>query len=346
MAINAKVDSTVYEGIEKITAGGKTVELSEVYSGSQSIIENGTYDIGGKAEVVVNVPTGGAAPTGTISITANGSYDVSDYAAAQVNVVEAGSISIDTVVMGNLATKNQDVVLADTTTKVQPGIFYQSQLRSISGNGVESIGTSAFYNAPWLVTADFPKAKTVNGSAFTQTNNLTNVNLPLCETVGSSAFNMSKIVTISLPACTKLENSAFQSCSALASIEVPAVANIGQSAFSNCTALTEIVLPALTTLGNMAFQNCSKLALVDIGPGLSKIAGNGVFTNCAALANVVLRSTTRVEKPYAIFNGTSGAIKVYVPSALISEYQNASDWANEISKMGITFAAIEGSDYE
>lgn len=60
MAINAKVDSVVYKGIEKISAGGKTVELSEVYSGSKVITENGTYNIAGKNEVVVNVPTEGS----------------------------------------------------------------------------------------------------------------------------------------------------------------------------------------------------------------------------------------------------------------------------------------------
>ena len=347
MSINAKVDGVAYAGIEKITAGGKTVELEQTYEGSQSITANGTYDIGGKAEVVVNVPTGGAAPTGTLSITENGTYDVSDYAAAQVNVVEAGSISIDTVVMGNLVSQNQAVVLADTTTKVAPGIFYQGGVGSIVGNGVETVGDYAFYNASRLRTVDFPKVKTINGFAFRQCNSLNSVNLPLCETIKDSAFNMCTALTsISLPACKSIGNGAFQNSNALASISVPSVTGIGQSSFHGCEALTEIVLPALTVLGNTAFQKCSTLALVDIGPGLTKIAGNGVFTNCAALATVILRSATRVEKPYAIFSGTSGAIKVYVPSALISEYEAASDWANEISARGITFVALEGSDYE
>lgn len=345
MAINAKVDNTTYEGIEKITAGGKTVELEQTYEGSQSIIENGTYDIGGKAEVVVNVPTGGAAPTGTISITENGSYDVSDYAAAQVNVAAPDSISIDTVVMGNLTTRNQAVVLADTTTKIAPGIFWTAPLISISGNGVESISEHGFHNAPYLTTVDFPKAKTVGDSAFTQCYALANVNLPLCETVNAGAFRQSKIGTISLPSCTSMKDSAFQSCDSLSSINVPSVKGLGQSAFSACTALTEIALPELTTLPNNCFKGCSKLTKVDLGPNLTNIAGTAVFTDCAALATVILRSETRVTKPYKIFTGTSDVITVYVPSALISEYQAATDWANE-GEGKVTFVAKEGSEYE
>lgn len=344
--INAKVDSVVYEGIDTITAGGKTVELSEVHSGTKTITENGAYDVSGYAEAVVDVPTGGAAPTGTISITANGSYDVSDYAAAQVNVVGAGSISIDTVVMGNLTTKNQAVVLDDTTTKVAPGVFYGARLASIVGNGVTSIGSYSFTESG-ITSVDFPNAKTVGVSAFNQVNRLTSVNLPLCESLGDMAFRMNRdLSNLSLPSCTMVGSNAFASCGSLASIELPLVATIKQSGFTACGSLTEISLPSLTIMANAAFSGCTKLALVDIGPSLAKIDGNGVFSNCAALATVILRSATRVAKPYGIFTGTSGAIKVYVPSALISEYEAATDWANEISVYGITFVAIEGSEYE
>ena len=59
-------------------------------SGTKTITENGTHDVGGYAHAIVNVPTseggGGITPTGSVTLTENGTYDVTEKATAIVSV--------------------------------------------------------------------------------------------------------------------------------------------------------------------------------------------------------------------------------------------------------------------
>lgn len=69
-------------------------------TGTQTVTENGTYNISDKKYVAVNVPSEGITPTGTIEITENGIHDITEYAKAYVNVSggQGGVIRDDIVI--------------------------------------------------------------------------------------------------------------------------------------------------------------------------------------------------------------------------------------------------------
>jgi hypothetical protein len=105
---------------------------------------------------------------------------------------------------------------------------------------------------------------------------------------------------------TSIYNYAFQKCYALASADFPSATEIGDRAFSDCSALTTLVLRSNT---------------------LCTLKSTGAFTNTTFASG-----------------GTGGT--VYVPQALITEYQNATNWSTLYAAGTCNFVAIEGSEYE
>lgn len=373
--INAKVDSVVYEGIEKITTGGKTVELSEVYSGSQSIVENGTYDIGGKAQVVVNVPTesvGGNEPTGSINITTNGTHDVADYAQAVVNVPQEG-YNVDDMVKGsganqshalfykaeNVETNVTDIrdyafaslkmykVTAPNVAKIYQGAFSNCwYLTEVVAPNLTYLGADAFKGSGALARADYPLlAETNQINQFNGCSSLAEINMPLLPKVTENMFyNCKALVSANLPSATDIGKSSFYGCTSLSSVNFPLAKGVGQSAFYGCTSLTEITLPNVTGLAAATiFSGCTALKKVDFGDAMNSIKGTNQFQNCTALETVILRYNGVVQVNNGAFNASTNGVTVYVLSAQIAAYQADSVWSTQ-SK--VTFAAIEGSDYE
>ena len=86
---------------------------------------------------------------------------------------------------------------------------------------------------------------------------------------------------------------------------------------------------------------------------ISGIAANA-FANCYKLQTLVLRKTGSIctlanvsaflNTPMRGYNSLTGT--VYVPSALISTYQTATNWKTLYDAGTVTFAAIEGSEWE
>ena len=107
-----------------------------------------------------------------------------------------------------------------------------------------------------------------------------------------------------------------------------------------------------TVFGNTTAANaCQLLEFCDIGKATGIAAS--AFANCYALETLVIRKTTVAtllnvsaftNTPMSGYNGLTGT--VYVPSALISSYQTATNWSTLYNNGTVTFEAIEGSDYE
>ena len=103
---------------------------------------------------------------------------------------------------------------------------------------------------------------------------------------------------------------------------------------------------------SVSVNACQKLETADIGK-TSGIAANA-FANCYKLQTLILRKTGSVcsltyanaftNTPMSGYNSLTGT--VYVPSALISTYQTANNWKTLYNNGTVTFAAIEGSQYE
>jgi len=147
-------------------------------------------------------------------------------------------------------------------------------------------------------------------------------------------------------------SSAFYGCTALKTVRLTGAISQNQSnMWQNCSNLESIEMPNYnTSLGAYALAGCSKLAFADLGK-CSQIQANA-FNGCTTLDTIVLRRTSvcTLQNVSAFSNtpfksgGTGGTI--YVPSSLISSYQTASNWSTINGYGTITWAAIEGSEYE
>lgn len=185
-------------------------------------------------------------------------------------------------------------------------------------SNVESVCDYSFYNRPSLVTADFPKAKTVGTNAFTNSKKLVSANFPLATSVGKYCF---------------------QNCAALTNANLSSVSGVPTYLFQNCIALTTVNLSAAVNVDNYAFYGCSALAVVDL-PLVTTIS-KSVFQGCSTLTALVLRSETAVSlSATSSFTSTpiaSGTGYIYVPSALVDGYKAASNWSTYATQ----FRALE-----
>lgn len=161
------------------------------------------------------------------------------------------------------------------------------------------------------------------------------------------------ITSVTALNCETLGKNAFENCSGIVSTNFPALKafNQGGYSFNGCTSLTEIHLPELTTDTPLrAFGGCSQLVTADLGKTTSILAQ--AFISTVALRNIVLRKTDGITNLSAWNANTLGSIyshpaesTIYVPSALIDSYKAASNWSSGVTA-GLTFAAIEGSEFE
>lgn len=121
---------------------------------------------------------------------------------------------------------------------------------------------------------------------------------------------------------------------------LPNLASVrGESAFSNCTTDALIIPELQATEPLMGYA--TDIELIDTGAHLTSLA-KYAFSN---QTTVILRCSTVMTLENAGSTFKSGAT-VYVPSALLAEFQSAEGWSTLVSDGTITLAAIEGSAYE
>ena len=162
----------------------------------------------------------------------------------------------------------------------------------------------------------------------------------------------------------QLPSNVFQYCTGLVNVYIGSSGLFnGGSAFRDCTNLETCRMPfhALNAngtemggytsqMGNSVFRNDSKLTLVDYGHAKGQFAD--CFSGCTALRTLILRRVDGVCEINAWSTKAMGGIydnpaesTIYVPQALISSYQTATNWSTGYAA-GLTFLPIEGSEYE
>lgn len=124
------------------------------------------------------------------------------------------------------------------------------------------------------------------------------------------------------------------------------ISKVFTSAFSSCTSLKTAVFKSWPTMRDSVFIGCTALESVDF-TSINFSSRNNIFSGCTKLASVTVRSSSKVtinnnshftkatltiggeEKEvfyYVDSDGNNQQKKLYVPSALVSSYQQDAIW--------------------
>lgn len=206
----------------------------------------------------------------------------------------------------------------------------------IRGTSSFTMGGYAFYRCSSLQYISASRCTSIGGFAFGYCSKLTSIEFKSCRSIGSSAFyECDNLKTVSIPVCTTIGERAFYGCNQLNSISFPEVTTIMSYAFISCFSLQSVVLPKCTILSSGVFQVCSALSYVQLD--VCSTIGDAEFWNSHSLMTLRLLSTsvvTLISAASRVFNGTpilnssyTGEFgSIYVPSELLSDYKNATNW--------------------
>ena len=145
-------------------------------------------------------------------------------------------------------------------SKPSPWHADKSVKQVIIGDGVTTIGSSAFSDCDSLTSVTIPNSVT---------------------TIGSSAFaGCSSLTSVTIPnSVTTIGHGAFYGCSSLTSVTIGnSVTEIGYYAFSGCSSLTSVTIPnSVTTIGYYAFSGCKNVKQITSEAVTPPICSAGSF---------------------------------------------------------------------
>ena len=218
----------------------------------------------------------------------------------------------------------ENVRFGNGVTSIGPSAFsYCCSLTSITiPSGVTSIGSSVFNACYSLKSISIPSGVTsIASSTFYTCTSLSSIAIPSSVTsIESSVFNACySLKSISIPSgVTSIENSTFYTCTSLSNITIPSgVTSIGDAAFRNCYSLSSITIPSgVTSIGGQAFYNCYSLASIAIPSGVTSIKSS-TFYACYSLSSITIPSgvTSIIGDS---FNGCSSLSSITIPSSVTS----------------------------
>lgn len=161
----------------------------------------------------------------------------------------------------------------------------------VIGEGVTSIGSSAFAGCLGLTSVTLPSTlKTIGYNAFYACR-ITEVNFPEGLTaIGKEAFVSTLITSAVIPdSVTSLGEGAFGNCASMVNVKLSEnLSEIPDKAFRDCSSLTDITIPeGITAIGEYAFSQCTALTNIQLPTSLKTI-DNYAFYHCYSLTGVVL----------------------------------------------------------
>lgn len=186
----------------------------------------------------------------------------------------------------------------------------------------------------WFVPSSFANQQLVgtNGSESV----LTSVEMPDAVYPGQNAFRYAKaLTTVKLYNMTTgvynyqaLTSDMFRNCTALQNVAFPKLDSISSYFLGECTSLIAADFGALVSLNANAFNGSSNMDTLIIRT-----------SSVCALANINAFSNTKFA------SGKAGGT-LYVPNALISSYQSATNWSTILGYANNQIKKIEGTIYE
>ena len=216
----------------------------------------------------------------------------------------------------------------------------------IIGDGVTTIGVSAFHGCSSLTSVTIPNGVTTIGNfAFHNCSSLTSVIIPNSVTeIGSYAFHgCSSLTSVTIGnSVTTIGFYAFSGCSSLTSLTIPnSVTTIGSSAFSSCSSLTSVTIPnSVTTIGDWAFSGCSSLTSITIPNSVTTI-GFGAFSGCKNVKQITSEAVTPPICSAGSFERVNrNECKLIVPKNSVDAYKKADGWKEFFLIEGTTTGII------
>ena len=185
---------------------------------------------------------------------------------------------------------------------------------------------------------------------------------PYVTAVVQGGLRYKSFTRLELPNCVTLNDSSINRNSLLETVYLPKVTSTnGNYSIADNAKLTMVVLPAIASAMRMTCYNNTVMTTADIGPG---ITGNGFDHQCFINSSLNLLILRKADTPAKLNNvnafqgtpfasgGTGGTI--YIPKALYdhlgdgtsSDYKAATNWSTVDGYGTITWAQIEGSQYE
>ena len=213
--------------------------------------------------------------------------------------------------------------------------LYQNSVTKIEiGEGIASIGASAFYNCRSLTLISIPTSITsIGANAFRDCYSLTSISIPTSVTkIEEKEFDRAQALrSISIPnSITTIGDSAFDSHGSALSITIPdGITEISAIMLGNNSTLASILIPdGVTTIGFSAFQNCDNLVSLIIPSSVAKIA-YGAFSGCANAVFYDFSNHTTVPTLIntSAFMNIHTDCEIRVPASLVNEWKAATNWA-------------------
>lgn len=170
----------------------------------------------------------------------------------------------------------------------------------------------------------------------------------------SGFIDRKNITSLIMPNATWIPDSMVNSCSSLEKLIADEATYAGANACAY-SGLTAVALPKIRYMYTYPFSHCKKLKAADFGgtPSANEgfirgavFLGDTIFDTLVLRANTVWKMTDIgmfSDTPFA--SGKSGGT-LYVPQAMISEYQSANNWSTILGYPNNRIMAIEGSPYE
>ncbi len=224
---------------------------------------------------------------------------------------------------------------------------------SITENGTYDV--AAYAEAEVEVASEDNLAKLVS-------NTLTSLNDNNITSIRKNAFNgATELLSISAPNALSIGSGAIGDTPKLQSVFFPKVKSVANNSFEG-SGVPVIALPSIEGFNSSyTFRNNTALTTADFGPNITQIGASQIFSGDINFATLILRRGTGIVSLTNInnFNGTKFASggsggTIYIPKALYDhlgdgtalDYKAATNWSTIDGYGTITWAQIEGSQYE